>query len=469
MSMKSSIISLYNIKEVMILGDFMENLKIQKEYVTQRPFLTLNERLDALKKLKDAIITNEEDILHALFLDLHKSPFEAYTTEIGYILKNINYAMKHLKSWMKTKKVKTPFFLVGAKSHVSYIPYGHVLLIGPYNYPFQLVMEPLIGAISAGNVVTIKPSELTPHTEALIKKIISDVFDPTYISVITGGVEVTQEILKHPFDYIFFTGSTRVGQIVYEQAAKHLTPVTLELGGKSPVIVDNTANITLAAKRIVYGKMLNAGQTCIAPDFIYVDVKIKDRLIKEMIKAIDLFSTNPLDSAKIVTENHIKRLKTLIDPKKVVYQGSFETSKVKPYILSDIGFDDAVMKEEIFGPIIPIITFNSLDEVITNLKTLSKPLALYMFSESKAHISYVFDRVSFGGGAINDTILHITNQHLPFGGIGSSGIGSYTGKYSFYTFSHARGVMKSSTKIDLGIAYPPYTEKKLAFVKKALK
>jgi aldehyde dehydrogenase (NAD+) len=469
MSMKSSIISLYNIKEVMILGDYMEILKIQKESVTQRPFLTLNERLDALKKLKDAIITNEKDILHALFLDLHKSPFEAYTTEIGYILKNINYAMKHLKSWMKTKKVKTPFFLVGAKSHVSYIPYGHVLLIGPYNYPFQLVMEPLIGAISAGNVVTIKPSELTPHTEALIKKIISEVFDPTYISVITGGVEVTQEILKHPFDYIFFTGSTRVGQIVYEQAAKHLTPVTLELGGKSPVIVDDTANITLAAKRIVYGKMLNAGQTCIAPDFIYVDVKMKDRLIKEMIKAIDLFSTNPLDSAKIVSENHVKRLDNLINPKKVVYEGSFETSKVKPYILSDVSFDDLVMRSEIFGPILPVITFNSLDEVITNLKNFSKPLALYMFSESKSHISYVFDHVSFGGGAINDTILHITNQHLPFGGIGESGIGSYTGKYSFYTFSHARGVMKSSTKIDFGIAYPPYTEKKFAFVKKALK
>jgi aldehyde dehydrogenase (NAD+) len=370
---------------------------------------------------------------------------------------------------MKTKKVKTPFFLVGAKSHVSYIPYGHVLLIGPYNYPFQLVMEPLIGAISAGNVVTIKPSELTPHTEALIKKIISEVFDPTYISVITGGVEVTQEILKHPFDYIFFTGSTRVGQIVYEQAAKHLTPVTLELGGKSPVIVDDTANITLAAKRIVYGKMLNAGQTCIAPDFIYVDVKMKDRLIKEMIKAIDLFSTNPLDSAKIVSENHVKRLDNLINPKKVVYEGSFETSKVKPYILSDVSFDDLVMRSEIFGPILPVITFNSLDEVITNLKNFSKPLALYMFSESKSHISYVFDHVSFGGGAINDTILHITNQHLPFGGIGESGIGSYTGKYSFYTFSHARGVMKSSTKIDFGIAYPPYTEKKFAFVKKALK
>jgi aldehyde dehydrogenase (NAD+) len=467
--MKSSIISLYNIKEVMSLGDYMEILKLQKESVTQRPFLTLNERLDALKKLKDAIITNEKEILHALFLDLHKSPFEAYTTEIGYILKNINYAMKHLKSWMKTKKVKTPFFLVGAKSHVSYIPYGHVLLIGPYNYPFQLVMEPLIGAISAGNVVTIKPSELTPHTEALIKKIISEVFDPTYISVITGGVEVTQEILKHPFDYIFFTGSTRVGQIVYEQAAKHLTPVTLELGGKSPVIVDDTANITLAAKRIVYGKMLNAGQTCIAPDFIYVDVKMKDRLIKEMIKAIDLFSTNPLDSAKIVSENHVKRLDNLINPKKVVYEGSFETSKVKPYILSDVSFDDLVMRSEIFGPILPVITFNSLDEVITNLKNFSKPLALYMFSESKSHISYVFDHVSFGGGAINDTILHITNQHLPFGGIGESGIGSYTGKYSFYTFSHARGVMKSSTKIDFGIAYPPYTEKKFAFVKKALK
>jgi aldehyde dehydrogenase (NAD+) len=447
----------------------MDILNKQKAYVKETPFLSLDKRLKALHTLKKAVISHEEDILKALYLDLHKSQFEAYTTEIGYILKNINYAIKHLKTWMKDKKVKTPIFLVGAKSHVSYIPYGHVLLIGPYNYPFQLVMEPLIGAISAGNVVTIKPSELTPHTEALIKKMISEAFDPTYISVITGGVEVTQEILKHPFDYIFFTGSTRVGQIVYEQAAKHLTPVTLELGGKSPVIVDDTANLKLAAKRIVYGKMLNAGQTCIAPDFIYVDSKIKDRLIKEMIKAIEAFSTNPLDSAKIVSETHVKRLETLINPKKVVYEGSFEMSKVKPYILSDVSFDDLVMRSEIFGPILPVISFQSLDEVITNLKNFSKPLALYMFSESKAHISYVFDRVSFGGGAINDTILHITNQHLPFGGIGESGMGAYTGKYSFYTFSHARGVMKSSTKIDLGIAYPPYTEKKLAFVKKALK
>lgn len=447
----------------------MDILNKQKQYVINQPFLSLQDRLDALNKLKKAVISHEKEILKALYLDLHKSAFEAYTTEIGYILKNINFAIKHLKSWMKNKKVKTPFFLIGAKSHVSYIPYGHVLIIGPYNYPFQLVMEPLIGAISAGNVVTIKPSELTPHTEALIKKMMSDVFEPEYISVITGGVEVTQEILKHPFDYIFFTGSTRVGQIVYEQASKHLTPVTLELGGKSPVIVDDTANITLAAKRIVYGKMLNAGQTCIAPDFVYVDFKMKDRLIKEMIIAIDAFSTNPLDSAKIVSEHHVKRLKTLIDTKKVVYEGSFETSKVKPYILSDVSFDDLVMREEIFGPILPVITFQSLDEVITNVKMFSKPLALYVFSESKANISYVFDRIPFGGGAINDTILHITNEHLPFGGIGSSGMGSYTGKYSFYTFSHARGVMKSSTKIDLGIAYPPYTEKKLRFVKKALK
>jgi aldehyde dehydrogenase (NAD+) len=447
----------------------MKALINQKTYITSQPFLTYKTRLEALKQLKQSIIKHEEAILDALYKDLHKSPFEAYTTEIGYVLKNIGFAMKHLKSWMKDRRVPTAFFNVGARSYISKIPYGQVLLIGPYNYPFQLVMEPLIGAISAGNVVTIKPSELTPHTEAVIKRVIEDAFESDYIQVITGGIEVTQEILKHPFDYIFFTGSTRVGQLVYQEAAKHLTPVTLELGGKSPVIIDHTANLKIAANRIVYGKVLNAGQTCIAPDYVLIDETLKSTFINILKETIQTFTRHPEDSAKIVSSKHIKRLEALIDKEKVVIEGSFEDNKVTPYVLDGVTLDDKVMKEEIFGPILPILTYKTLDDAIRSMKTYDKPLALYMFSESKKQIQYVHDRMSFGGGAINDTILHITNPMLPFGGIGASGMGRYTGSYSFETFSHARGMMKSSSKIELGFAYPPYTEKQLKLIKNILK
>jgi aldehyde dehydrogenase (NAD+) len=298
---------------------------------------------------------------------------------------------------------------------------------------------------------------------------ISNTFDPQYIQVITGGVEVTQAILEHPFDYIFFTGSTRVGQIVYEKASKHLTPVTLELGGKSPVIIDETAHLKLAARRVAYGKVLNAGQTCIAPDYVYIKKEVKETFIQYLKEAFDAFTSDSTSLTHIVSERHIKRLETLINPNKVVYEGSFLPGKIKPYILDDVTPTDKVMQEEIFGPIIPIMTYQSIEEVIQHVKRNAKPLALYLFTENKEMIKTIKANLAFGGMAINDTILHITNPNLPFGGIGHSGIGHYTGQFSFETFSHPRGIMKSSTKIDLGLANPPYNKTKLKTIKRVLK
>lgn len=425
-------------------------------------------RMQALKQLKASILKHEKALVEALYKDLHKHEFEAYATEIGYVLKSIQLAQKKLKQWMKPKNVKTPWFQLLTKSYIEYTPLGHILIIGPFNYPFQLVMEPLIGVIAAGNVATVKPSELTPHTEKVIESMIKEAFDPQYISVVTGGVEVTTELLENRFDHIFFTGSTRVGQIVYEKASKHLTPVTLELGGKSPVIVDETANLKVSARRILYGKLMNAGQTCIAPDYVYVHKSVeKDflNILKEQYEKV--FKHD--DLGHIVSEQHINRLSNLIDHKKVFIEGDVSNKKMNFYVMKDVTWNDQVMKEEIFGPILPILTYESLEEAITHILKGEKPLAFYMFSENKKNISKVMSELSFGSGAINDTIMQITNPNLPFGGIGHSGIGRYTGHFSFLTFSHHRAMIKHSTKIDPPIAYPPYDDKKIKTIRKIIK
>lgn len=452
-------------------------MTIQTQFNAQKDFFNTNTtksyafRYHMLTKLETVIKTHQAEFEAAIFKDLHKSPFELYATEVGFVLRSIREAKRDLKKWMRVNKEKTPFFQMGSKSFKMAEPLGTVLIIGPFNYPFQLVVEALVGAIAAGNTVIIKPSELTENTEKAMAKYFNAAFDPTYLSVVTGGVETTQELIQLPFDHIFFTGSTKVGQIVYQAAAKNLTPVTLELGGKSPTIVDATAKLDVAARRIVYGKYLNAGQTCIAPDYIYVEKSIEAAFLEELKKAIEQFYPAQTDDlSHIVSLRHLERLKGLIDPEKVFYtQESQGAQRMAPTVMRNVTWSDKVMQEEIFGPILPVLTFNSLDEVIIKIKSQPKPLALYLFTESQAAEKKVFEELSFGGGAINDTIMHVANPHLPFGGIGASGIGKYHGKTSFDTFSHHKAFMKKTTRFDLKVLYPPYDEKAVSMIKKVLK
>lgn len=374
---------------------------------------------------------------------------------------------KELKNWSKTKQTDTPLYLFPTKSYIKKEPYGTVLIIGPFNYPVQLVFEPLIGAIAAGNTAIVKPSELTPHVAIVIKDIIEDTFDEAYVSVVEGGIEETQALLSLPFDYMFFTGSEKVGKIVYEAAARKLIPVTLELGGKSPVIVDDTANIKVASERISFGKFTNAGQTCVAPDYILVQRKVKNDLIKALKKTIIEFYGENIekspDFGRIVNQKHFNRLNDLIQIHKdnVVFGGnsSKEDLYIEPTLLDNITNDNKIMKEEIFGPILPIITYDNFDEVLEIIQSKSKPLSLYLFSEDENMTHRVVEELSFGGGAINDTLMHLANPNLPFGGVGSSGIGQYHGKYSFDTFSHMKSYTFKSTRLESSLFFPPYKGK----------
>ncbi len=428
-------------------------------------------RIAQLKKLKQLLLQYQQPIMDALYDDLHKGAFEAYTTEVGFNLKSIAHAIKQLKKWMQPKRYKGEIFLPFAKAFVQPEPKGNVLLIGPFNYPFQLVIEPLIGAIAAGNTAIIKPSEYTPKTEAILEKLINENFDSQYLYVAKGDAKVTTELLKLRFDHIFFTGSTRVGQIVYEAAAKFLTPVTLELGGKSPTIIDETANLKVAAERIAFAKFTNAGQTCIAPDYIYVHASVKEAFLKEFQSVLEKRYLDKKAFGRIVSDRHYQRLIGLIDPSKVSYQPKpiAEERYMGPTILTNVSWNDKVMQEEIFGPILPILTFTNLEEVIQTLKTKEKPLALYLFSENKKTQQRVWSALSFGNGAINDALMQVATSQLPFGGVGQSGFGSYHGMHSFMTFSHQKSYIRKSTKIDVPIAYPPYDAMKLKVIKKLLK
>ena len=424
-------------------------------------------RKQQLKLLSKNIKNHENELLDALYKDLGKSKVEAYATEIGMLLKSIKLMRKELKNWSKTKQTDTPLYLFPTKSYIKKEPYGTVLIIGPFNYPVQLVFEPLIGAIAAGNTAIVKPSELTPHVAIVIRDIIEDTFDETYVSVVEGGIEETQTLLSLPFDYIFFTGSEKVGKIVYEAAARKLIPVTLELGGKSPVIVDNTANIKVASERISFGKFTNAGQTCVAPDYILVQRKVKNDLIKALKKTITEFYGENIekspDFGRIVNQKHFNRLNDLIQIHKdnVVFGGnsSKEDLYIEPTLLDNITNDNKIMKEEIFGPILPIITYDNFDEVLEIIQSKSKPLSLYLFSEDENMTHRVVEELSFGGGAINDTLMHLANPNLPFGGVGSSGIGQYHGKYSFDTFSHMKSYTFKSTRLESSLFFPPYKGK----------
>ncbi|MCG8949717.1 aldehyde dehydrogenase [Staphylococcus epidermidis] len=424
-------------------------------------------RKQQLKLLSKNIKNHENELLDALYKDLGKSKVEAYATEIGMLLKSIKLMRKELKNWSKTKQTDTPLYLFPTKSYIKKEPYGTVLIIGPFNYPVQLVFEPLIGAIAAGNTAIVKPSELTPHVAIVIKDIIEDTFDEAYVSVVEGGIEETQTLLSLPFDYMFFTGSEKVGKIVYEAAARKLIPVTLELGGKSPVIVDDTTNIKVASERISFGKFTNAGQTCVAPDYILVQRKVKNDLIKALKKTITEFYGENIekspDFGRIVNQKHFNRLNDLIQIHKdnVVFGGnsSKEDLYIEPTLLDNITNDNKIMKEEIFGPILPIITYDNFDEVLEIIQSKSKPLSLYLFSEDENMTHRVVEELSFGGGAINDTLMHLANPNLPFGGVGSSGIGQYHGKYSFDTFSHMKSYTFKSTRLESSLFFPPYKGK----------
>lgn len=438
-----------------------------KAFFNTQKTKNLKFRKQQLKLLSKNIKNHENELLDALYKDLGKSKVEAYATEISMLLKSIKLMRKELKNWSKTKQTDTPLYLFPTKSYIKKEPYGTVLIIGPFNYPVQLVFEPLIGAIAAGNTAIVKPSELTPHVAIVIKDIIEDTFDEAYVSVVEGGIEETQALLSLPFDYMFFTGSEKVGKIVYEAAARKLIPVTLELGGKSPVIVDDTANIKVASERISFGKFTNAGQTCVAPDYILVQRKVKNDLIKALKKTIIEFYGENIekspDFGRIVNQKHFNRLNDLIQIHKdnVVFGGnsSKEDLYIEPTLLDNITNDNKIMKEEIFGPILPIITYDNFDEVLEIIQSKSKPLSLYLFSEDENMTHRVVEELSFGGGAINDTLMHLANPNLPFGGVGSSGIGQYHGKYSFDTFSHMKSYTFKSTRLESSLFFPPYKGK----------
>ncbi|HEK5808945.1 TPA: aldehyde dehydrogenase [Staphylococcus aureus] len=448
------------------------NIIEQKFYDSKAFFNTqqtkdISFRKEQLKKLSKAIKSYESDILEALYTDLGKNKVEAYATEIGITLKSIKNARKELKNWTKTKNVDTPLYLFPTKSYIKKEPYGTVLIIAPFNYPFQLVFEPLIGAIAAGNTAIIKPSELTPNVARVIKRLINETFDANYIEVIEGGIEETQTLIHLPFDYVFFTGSENVGKIVYQAASENLVPVTLEMGGKSPVIVDETANIKVASERICFGEFTNAGQTCVAPDYILVHESVKDDLITALSKTLREFYGQNIqqspDYGRIVNLKHYHRLTSLLNSAQmnIVFGGHSDEDEryIEPTLLDHVTNDSAIMQEEIFGPILPILTYQSLDEAIAFIHQRPKPLSLYLFSEDENATQRVINELSFGGGAINDTLMHLANPKLPFGGVGASGMGRYHGKYSFDTFTHEKSYIFKSTRLESGVHLPPYKGK----------
>jgi aldehyde dehydrogenase (NAD+) len=430
-------------------------------------------RKDALIKLKEAIKLHETDILNALQMDLGKSHFEGYLTEVGVTLLELNEAIKHLKSWMKVRRVATPLTLFKAKSYLYQEPYGTVLIMSPWNYPFQLTIGPLIGAIAAGNTVVLKSSPDSVHTSKLMKTIIEDLFPEEFVKIYTGGLDESKAVLSQRYDYIFFTGSTEVGKIVMNEASKYLTPVTLELGGKSPAIIDDTMDLSMVAKRIVYGKFVNAGQTCIAPDYVLIQKGLEETFIVHANAWIRTFyGTDPmksLDYPKIISKKHHARLVSLLQSGKPVVGGSFTDTKIEPTLLTQIDLDSPILKEEIFGPILPILTYENEDQMIHELKIKEKPLALYLFTKNKKFEQKVLAQVSFGGATLNDTIMHFANSNMPFGGVGHSGMGGYHGKFSFMTFSHAKGVVNRSHIVDLFFRYPPYPKKRIHLIKKIVK
>lgn len=450
--------------------------KNQKEFFESGKTINVDYRIKNLKKLNDIIKKNEDKILNELKKDLGKSNFEGYVTEVGILYDDINFHIKNVKKWSSEEKRKSPIVYYPSKSYIYKEPYGVTLIIGPFNYPFQLVIAPLIGAISAGNTAIIKPSENSRNIALLLEKLINENFPEGYLRVVNplGGKETVSLLLDKPFDYIFFTGSVRVGKLVMQKAAQHLTPVTLELGGKSPCIVDSDAKLKLAAKRIVWGKFLNAGQTCVAPDYLCVHKSVKDELLKLIINEIRIqFGENVRNSEdypRIVNKSSLERLSGYLNDGKIYYGGNIDEDNLymEPTLIIKPDLNSPLMSDEIFGPILPILVYEDLDNVIKFINHREKPLALYYFSESKKKIKYVLTSTTSGGVTINDTIIHVANPNLPFGGVGNSGVGKYHGKESFETFTHNKSVMKRGTFIEFNIRFAPY-KNKLNLVKRIMK
>lgn len=450
-------------------------LQQQNHFFSSGKTIPAEFRLKQLESLKEAMICHEADLAAALKEDLGKSRMESYMCEIGLTLSELTWMQKHLRSLMRSKRVSTPAAQFAAKSFRSPSPYGTVLIMSPWNYPVLLTLDPLIDAIAAGNTAVVKPSAYAPCTFDVMKTMIEECFPAHYVAVVDGGRAENQALLQQRFDMIFFTGGKTVGREVLRHAAEYLTPVTLELGGKSPCIVDSTAKIRLAAKRIVFGKYLNCGQTCVAPDYILCDKRIRDELITAILAEIEKqFGKEPLKNpnyGKIINEKHFERILGLINGEKLVYGGQSEPEslRIAPTVLNNITWDDAVMGEEIFGPLLPILTFDTLDEALDTVESHPHPLALYFFSEDKAAQKKVLDTCRFGGGCINDTIIHLATSDMPFGGVGESGMGSYHGRVGFETFSHYRSIVDKKTWMDLPIRYQKYTGLKEKMMRMFLK
>jgi len=451
-------------------------LEKQKQYLNDIGTIDVNIRIEQLEKLKRVIKKYEEKITKALEEDLGKHSFEAYSNEVGFIYNSIDYTLKNIRKWTKVQKVKNDMAQITGKSMIYHSHYGAVLIIGPYNYPFQLLVEPLIGAISGGNTVVLKPSEFTPNVENIVVEIINETFDENYVSVVTGDYKVNSTLLDLPFDYIFFTGSVNVGKIVMEKASKNLIPITLELGGKSPVIVDKTANLKISARRIMWGKLINAGQTCIAPDYVLAHEDIVDKLCEEFTSTIIEFYGEDIirnkEFGRIVNKRHMNRLASILehDKEKIIFGGTIEMNDrfISPTILKDVTLDNKVMQEELFGPILPVVKYNDINDIKKYINANPKPLALYVFSENKSFSEDILTRFPFGGGCVNDTIIHVASKYLPFGGVGPSGIGRYHGKSSFQTFTYEKSIVKKSSKIDIKLMFPPYKDK-LKIIKKFMR
>ena len=453
--------------------DIHEIVESEKHFFRTGVTRGVDFRIDMLKKFRKAIIENDELISAALKADLNKQPFESYMCETGLLLEEINFHIKRLKKWSKTRRVKSGIGQLPGRSYVCPEPYGVVLIMAPWNYPVQLCLMPLVGAISAGNCAVVKPSAYAPESSRVISKLIESAFPTGFVTAVEGGREANKALLDEPFDYIFFTGSVAVGKTVMEAAAKRLTPVTLELGGKSPIIVDETANLPLAARRIAFGKVLNAGQTCVAPDYLMIEKSVEAPFIEEYKKALASFFPDGDMSGmvRIINDKHFERVCNILDNSGNVVIGGArdaETRFIEPAVLTDVPIDSPAMQQEIFGPVLPVLPYEKLDDCIDFIRSRPKPLALYIFSENKMNQEKVLNSCSFGGGCINDTVIHLASSHMSFGGVGESGMGSYHGRKSFDTFTHYRSVLKQG-KLDVKLRYFPYKSGKEKIIRMILK
>ena len=440
--------------------DIHEIVESEKHFFRTGVTRGVDFRIDMLKKFRKAIIENDELISAALKADLNKQPFESYMCETGLLLEEINFHIKRLKKWSKTRRVKSGIGQLPGRSYVCPEPYGVVLIMAPWNYPVQLCLMPLVGAISAGNCAVVKPSAYAPESSRVISKLIESAFPTGFVTAVEGGRDANKALLDEPFDYIFFTGSVAVGKTVMEAAAKRLTPVTLELGGKSPIIVDETANLPLAARRIAFGKVLNAGQTCVAPDYLMIEKSVEAPFIEEYKKALaDFFPDGDMSGmVRIINDKHFERVCNILDNSGNVVIGGArdaETRFIEPAVLTDVPIDSPAMQQEIFSPVLPVLPYEKLDDCIDFIRSRPKPLALYIFSENKMNQEKVLNSCSFGGGCINDTVIHLASSHMSFGGVGESGMGSYHGRKSFDTFTHYRSILKQG-KLDVKLRYFPY-------------